>query len=143
MASEPPDRRNVPWLIGIRMKREIVWNSPQENLVHCKRECLVCEADHTFPSSDAEAIRESLNGFLFTVSLARHAARQSMIPISVKYSGGVASEEGEALGELSALLERDDGERAAATSLPIDGQVVGVCLESGVSIAIRRDWTAC
>jgi hypothetical protein len=143
VAGEPPDRMNVPWLIGIRMKCEIVWNSPQENLVHYKHECPVCEADHTFPSSDAEAIRESLNGFLFTVSLARHSARQSMIPISVKDGGGVASEEGEALGELPALLERDDGERAAATSLPIDGQVVGVCLESGVSVAIRRDWIAC
>jgi hypothetical protein len=130
MAREPPDGRNVPWLVGIRVKREIVRNSPQKNLVHYQRERRVCEADRTFPSSDAEAMRESLNGFLLSVSLARHSARQIMIPISVEDGSGVASEEGQALGELSALLERDDGERTTATSLPIDGQVVGVCLQT-------------
>jgi hypothetical protein len=50
----------------------------------------------------------------------------------------VASEEGQALGELSALLERDDGEGSSATSLPIDSQVVGVCLGRGVSIMTDR-----
>jgi hypothetical protein len=82
-------------------------------------------------------MRESLNGFLDGISLARYR-KQVVIPIGVEDGGGVASEEGQALGELSALLERDDGEGSPATSLPIDSQVVGVCLGRGVSIMIDR-----
>jgi hypothetical protein len=62
-----------------------------------------------------------------------------MIPISVKNSGGVASEERQALGKLSALIEWNNGERTATAGLPIDGQIFRICLGSGVSIARSRD----
>jgi hypothetical protein len=63
MAREPPDGRNVPRLVGVRVECEVVWNSPQENLsiISGGRSARLI---HTFPSSDPEAIRESLNGFL-------------------------------------------------------------------------------
>jgi hypothetical protein len=138
MAGEPPDGRNVPRLVGVRVECEVVWNSPQENLVYHKRGRRSARLIHTFPSSDAEAIRESLNGFLSPLAPPLVASGRT-IPIRVKNSGGVAPEQREALGKLSALLERNDGERTTATGLPIDGQVVGICLGRGVSIVVRRD----
>jgi hypothetical protein len=50
------------------------------------------------------------------------------VPVGVEYGGGMSPEEGNLVGQLALLVERDDGERAAARGVPIDRQVLGVDL---------------
>jgi hypothetical protein len=51
------------------------------------------------------------------------------VPVGVEYGGGMSPEEGNLVGQLALLVERDYGERAAARGVPIDRQVLGVDLD--------------
>lgn len=50
------------------------------------------------------------------------------VPIGVGDDSSMATEERDLVGYLAALGEGDDSEGAAATSLPIDREELGVCL---------------
>jgi hypothetical protein len=52
------------------------------------------------------------------------------VPICVEHRGSVASEKGYLVGQLSALVEGNDGEGTAASRLPVDREVFGVHLSS-------------
>jgi len=69
MSSKFAHGRNIHDFFGIiGLEGEAVRNFPKENL-HCLASPLLREPMPTFPSSDPEAIRESLNGFLANVSV--------------------------------------------------------------------------
>lgn len=53
------------------------------------------------------------------------------VPVGVEDGSRVAAEERYLVGHLALLVERYDGEGAAAAGLPIDRQVLGVDLSDG------------
>lgn len=55
------------------------------------------------------------------------------IPVGVEDGAGVAAEQGNDVGQLAALVERNDSEGATAAGLVVGGQVLGVDLGVGVS----------
>ena len=91
----------------------------------------------TLPSSEPEAIIRSLKGFLQPSQRPSPALSQATIgesvPVGVEDGGGVATEQRDLVGELAPLLKGNDGEGAAARSVPIDRQVIGVDLFSSVN----------
>lgn len=54
-------------------------------------------------------------------------------PVGIEDSGGMAAKQRDHIRKLSLLIERNDGEGAAAAGLPIDREVLGVCLISSAS----------
>lgn len=50
-------------------------------------------------------------------------------PVVIQHGGSVSPEQWHHLRQLSTLLQRDDGECAAARGLPVDGQVFGVAFD--------------
>ena len=61
-------------------------------------------------------------------------------PVGIQHSGGVAAEEGNALGELATLVKRNDGESATTTGFPIHGEVMRVGLVEGqISVVWEGD----
>jgi hypothetical protein len=58
----------------------------------------------TFPSSDAEAIKESLKGFLAAVSFSTYKTSRDSPPVCIENCSGVASEEWNLLREPPLLL---------------------------------------
>lgn len=100
----------------------------------------------TLPSSEAEAMRRSLKGFLRWTRqrLAWQCAdsqcgtllgtrpeifqREDQIPISVENGGCVATEQRDLVGELATFVEGDDGKSTTTRRLPIDGEVFRVDL---------------
>lgn len=50
-------------------------------------------------------------------------------PVGVKDGSRVATEQGHDIGQLSTLVDGNDGKGTAAASLPIDRQVLGVGLD--------------
>jgi hypothetical protein len=95
---------------------------------------------HTLPSSEADAINESLKGLLWNLSelffslIAFHCSR---IPISVEDGSSVPAEEGDLIGRSAAFAERDDGKSASTAGLPVDCDVLGVGLW-GMSASFLR-----
>lgn len=87
--------------------------------------------EHTLPSSEADATRSSLKGFLAVLACVILPRIMFNPPVGIQDSGGVAAEEGNALGQLATLVKRNDGERATTTSFPIHGEIVGVGLVEG------------
>jgi hypothetical protein len=50
-------------------------------------------------------------------------------PVSVEDGGGMATEQGQGIGELSTLIDRNDSKGAATAGLPIDREVLWVGLD--------------
>ena len=91
----------------------------------------------TLPSSEPEATIRSLKGFLQpsqrpSLPLSQPAMGES-VPVGVEDGGGMAAEQRDLVGELAPLFKGNDGEGAAARSVPIDRQVFGVDLLSSVN----------
>lgn len=85
-------------------------------------------SQNTLPSSEPEAIKSSLKGFLsaFISQIQRLLLQHP--PVSVQHSRSVPAEEGDLVWQLSSLIERNDSKSTTTSSFPVDSQVFGVDL---------------
>lgn len=87
---------------------------------------------NTLPSSEAEAMMRSLNGFLVasqTISFRTpNTPRILCAPVGIQHSSSVSTEQRYLVGELAALVYGDDSESTTTTRLPVHGDVLGVDL---------------
>lgn len=60
-------------------------------------------------------------------------------PVGVEDGGRVATEQGQNIGQLSTLIDGDDGKGATTAGLPIDRKVLGVGLDQVRVPSILRD----
>jgi hypothetical protein len=103
--------------------------------------CFTVSRSHVDPSHDSAAylaivgtrcdqrVIEGVPIVITSVSSTQKAyTKRCSLPVSVQDSGGVSSKQGYFLRDFSSLLQGDDGECTAATSFPVDCQVLGIDL---------------
>ena len=73
-----------------------------------------------------EVVRDPPQAHLSIVTSTGKDVVVERVPVVVQHGSGVSPEQRHDIGHLSTLLQRDDGECAAAGRLPVDGQVLGV-----------------
>jgi hypothetical protein len=76
--------------------------------------------------AQGEVVRNPPQAHLSIVTSTGKNVVVERVPVVVQHGGGVSSEQRHGIGHLSTLLQRDDGECAAAGGLPVDGKVLGV-----------------
>lgn len=125
--------------IKIRAKSEVLRHTPKEDLL-CDQlvpmdrgPAVVCECDerdHTLPSSDPDAIRSSLKGFLLmlVVCYDQGVHNSHCSPVGIEDHGSVTPEKRYSLRQLPALLQRNNSKCTSTTSFPVYGEVFGVGL---------------
>ena len=120
MTRQLADWRHTWNLLGICVEGETLGHFPDEDLaiVGCRSNDAVVKRVPTQTSTVLSFVAAKGSG-------ARDA------PVGVEHGGSVASEQRYLVGELSALVQGNDSECAAAAGLPIDGEVLGVDLQGG------------
>lgn len=85
------------------------------------------------PSSEAEAISESLKGLLYACERNSLGALHAIVPVGIQNGSGMPAEEGYLLRDATLLVQGDDGEGATTAGFPVDGDVFRVRLYYVVS----------
>jgi hypothetical protein len=79
---------------------------------------------NTFPSSEAEAMIRSLNGFLHpnmsAILLESRGGGFDHVPVGIENSGCVSSKQRDLVGQLASFVQGNDCECAAARGVPVD-----------------------
>ena len=112
------------------MQGEVIGHSPQKYLEILGPWSVLILTSLTLPSSDPEAIRESLKGFLVLSVLQSSVLAQSCPPVGVEDHRSMTSEERYPFGQSTSLVDRNDRERSAAAALPVDREVFRIGLSS-------------
>ena len=128
VARQPRNGLHVLWLLVVVVKREALGHLPNESLAKIRSVAPIHYVQRpTLPSSEPDAMIESLNGFLTHQSQIPSQPR-IRLPVCVQYHRRMTPEQWQRLRQLSLLFQRNDRERATAAGFPVDRKVLWVHL---------------
>lgn len=125
--------RNVRDLLGICVQGKAFWDLPDSDL-----KCPVSKPSVLYPRPpylaiistrcEQTVVKWAPAALLSRILTSLHRIDQT-IPISIQHGSRMSSEERNQIGQLAALADRDNSERAAAARFPVDRDVLGIRLD--------------